>query len=77
MPPEFYVIAFVLVVVMGLSAFYLGDDRRNVRDLSRVDLVVGGAGLFVATMYYVSILIAVLIVCLPIALFLAWWGELF
>ncbi len=77
MPTEFYVIAGICVAMMGLSAFYLGDENRSIQALARVGLVVGGAGLFVATLYYVALLAAVLVVFLPVAIVIAWWNGLF
>ncbi|MBD3663551.1 hypothetical protein [Sulfitobacter aestuariivivens] len=77
MPTEFYIIAGVCFAVMALSAFYLGDENKTTRAFARVGIVTGGSFLFVATMYFGAILIAVLIVMLPVCLFLAWWGEIF
>lgn len=77
MPVEFYVIVAVCVVVMGLSAFYLGDENRKTQALARVGLVVGGAALFVSVLYYMTILAAVLVILIPIALITAWWKDLF
>ena len=77
MPVEFYVIVGVCVAVMGLSAFYLGDENRTTRGLARVGLVIGGATLFVSVLYYMTILAAVLVILIPIALVAAWWKDLF
>ena len=77
MPTEFYIIVGVCVAVMGLSAFYLGDDDKRIRGFARVGLVVGGAGLFTSTLYYMAIFAAVLVVMIPIALIAAWWNGLF
>lgn len=77
MPIEFYIIVGVCVAMMGLSAFYLGDDDKRTRGFARVGLVVGGAGLFTSTLYYMAIFAAVLVVMIPIALIAAWWNGLF
>lgn len=77
MPTEFYIIAGVCVAVMGLSAFYLGDDDKRTRAFARVGLVVGGAGLFTSSLYFTAIFAVVLMIMLPIALIAAWWNGLF
>ncbi len=77
MPTEYYIIAGVCFAVMAFSAFYLGDDNKNTRGFARVGVVAGGAGLFMSTMYYGAILLAVLIVMLPFCLIAAWWSGLF
>ncbi|MEM1432171.1 MAG: hypothetical protein AAGG09_22155 [Pseudomonadota bacterium] len=76
MPVEYWMILAVCIGVMALSAWFLGDENRQVRNLSRVGLVVSGTAAFVATIYFGAILVAVLVVMLPIALFLAWWNGL-
>jgi hypothetical protein len=77
MPVEFYVILGLCVAVMGFSAFYLGDEDRTTRGFARVGLVLGGSALFVSVLYYMTILAALLVVCIPIALVMAWWNGLF
>ena len=77
MPTEFYIIVGVCVAVMGLSAFYLGDDNKRTRAFARVGLVAGGAGLFTSTLYYTAIFAAVLVVMLPVILIMVWWNGLF
>ncbi|AXI42817.1 hypothetical protein [Sulfitobacter sp. SK011] len=77
MPTEFYLIIGGCVAVMGLSAFYLGDENKSTRALARVGIVMGGSGLFVATLFYAAIFAAVLIVMLPILLIAAWWNGAF
>ena len=76
MPNEFYVILGLCVAVMGVSAWFTGEKDRRRRNFARVGLVLGGAGLFVSTMLYTSILIAALIVALPLALIAAWWSGI-
>ena len=77
LPFAFYAIIFGCIVVMGISAFHLRDESKTVAGFARVGLVVGGAGLFVSTMFYASILVAALIVMLPVALVVAWWNGAF
>ena len=77
MPIQFYAIIGVCIVVMGFSAFYLGDENRSTRAFARMGLVLGGSALFVSTLYYMTILAAVLVVFIPIALFMAWWNGIF
>lgn len=77
MPTEYYIIAGISFAVMAFSAFYLGDENKNTRGFARVGLVAGGTGLFMSTMYYGAIFLAVLVVMLPIFLIGAWWNGLF
>ena len=77
MPVEAYAIIGVCIAVMAFSAFYLGDENKNTRAMARVGVVSGGAVLFVSTMYYLTILAAVLIICLPIVLIVAWFNGAF
>ncbi len=77
MPTEYYIIAGICFAVMAFSAFYLGDENKNTRAFARVGLVTGGTGLFLTTMYYGAIFLAVMVVFLPVALFLAWWNGAF
>ena len=77
MPIEAYAIIGGCIALMGFSAFYLGDENKSTRALARVGVVTGGAGLFVSTMFYVAIFAAVLIICLPIALVVAWFNGAF
>ena len=77
MPIEFYIICGACLGVMGLSAFYLGDENRNVRGFARVGVVLGGTTLFLSAMFYFSIMIAVLIVILPVVLIVAFFQGIF
>ena len=77
MPTEYYFIAGVSFAAMALSAFYLGDENRRTRGFARVGIVTGGTGLFMSTLYYGAIFLAVLVVLLPVALVMAWWNGLF
>jgi hypothetical protein len=76
MPPEFWIIVAVCVGIMLVSAWFLGEEDRRIRNLSRMGLVLGGTGIFVATIYHAAILAAALVVLLPVALAVAWWNGL-
>ncbi len=76
MPMQYWLILAPCVGVMLLSAWFLGDEDRRTRNLARVGLVASGTAVFVATIYFGAILVAVLVVMLPVALFLAWWNGL-
>ena len=77
LPLEFYLMAGACIVVMGFSAFYLGSESASARAFARLGVVVGGASLFVGTMAYLSVFVAVLIVLLPAALIIAFFTDLF
>ena len=77
LPIEFYLMTGACIVVMGFSAFYLGSENSQARAFARLGVVVGGAGLFVGTMAYLSVFVAVLIVVLPIALIIGFFSNIF
>lgn len=77
MPVQFYIITGVCIAVMAYSAFYIGDEDKRSRALARAGLVVGASVLFVSSMFYFSILIAVLIVVLPVALIVMFFQGFF
>ena len=77
MPTEFYIVVGVCLAVMGFSAFYLGAPDWRLKGAARAGLAVSAAGLFVFTMTYLSIFVAVLIVILPVFLIVAFFTDLF
>ncbi|MEM9249633.1 MAG: hypothetical protein AAGB05_13175 [Pseudomonadota bacterium] len=76
MPMQFWLIVAPCIAVMAFSAWFLGDENRQTRNMARVGLVLSGTAAFMATIYFGAILVAVLVVALPVALFLAWWNGL-
>ena len=77
LPIQFYLLAGACIVVMGFSAFYLGSEDARARAFARLGVTVGGAALFVGTMAYLSVFVAVLIVLLPVLLIVAFFTDLF
>ncbi len=77
LPLEFWVLAGVMVAIMAGSAFFMGAPLWWQRGLARAGLVVAGSGLFVATMTYVSLIAAVVVICLPVILIFAFFTNLF
>ena len=77
LPIEFYLMAGACIVLMGFSAFYLGSEDARARAFARLGVTVGGAALFVGTMAYLSVFVAVLIVILPVLLIIAFFTDLF
>ena len=77
LPIEFYLLTGACIVLMGFSAFYLGSKNDLARAFARLGVVVGGAGLFVGTMAYLSVFVAVLIVMLPVVLIVGFFSGIF
>ncbi|MEM9428498.1 MAG: hypothetical protein AAGA32_03270 [Pseudomonadota bacterium] len=73
---EFVVVLAVGIVIMAVSAWFLGADTPRIRASARVGLVLGGTAVFLASLLYASILVAVLVILLPVALVVAWWSGL-
>ena len=77
LPIQFWWYGGGRVALMAASAFFMGAPLWWQRGLARSMLVVGGAGLFVITMTYVSVIAAVIVVCLPILIVIAFFTNLF
>ncbi len=77
LPTEYYVIVGVCIAIMGFCAFYLGSPDWRVKAGARAGLTVSAASLFVFTMTYLSVFVAVLIVVLPFVLIVAFFTDLF
>ncbi|MEM1268012.1 MAG: hypothetical protein AAGI50_18555 [Pseudomonadota bacterium] len=76
MSMAFAIILAAGIAIMAISAWYLGAEHPRTRASARVGLVLGGTTVFIASLLYASILVAVLVVLLPVALFVAWWSGL-
>ncbi len=74
---EFWAMVGGLTLLMAVAAFFLGAPQWWQRGLARSALVVAGAGLFVSTMAYVSLIAAVIVVLLPLLLIVAFFTNLF
>ncbi|WP_415920873.1 hypothetical protein [Tateyamaria sp. SN6-1] len=76
LPLQFWLLTGACVLFMMVAAFFLGAPLWWQRGLARAALVAGGAGLFVGTMAYLSVFVAVLVVALPLALIVFFFTDL-